>query len=214
MDRNKINKKLESIELFNQFNDSLKSKIANLCKIKKFNKNQIIYSKGNNCLSFDIIIEGALTAYTLSDSGTENIIFNFEKNSIIGGNLLFSPSPKYPMNIFCKKDCTILSLGRNAIEILIENKEFALFFIKNLSLNAQNLNKKVITYTQNTLRENIMEYLQELEVIQRNNIVKIPIPKKELAEIFGVQRQSLFRELKKMSNDGLIINNNHTITLL
>jgi CRP-like cAMP-binding protein len=214
MDKLEKKKQLENIACFNQFGDDIKSKIIKLGKIRTYNKNQMIYERGSKCLSFDIIIEGTLTAYTVSESGTENVIFSFEKNSIIGGNLLFSPSSTYPMSIFCKKDCTILILAKNTIELLIDNKEFAIFFIRNISMNAQNLNKKVITYTQNTLRENILEYLQELDVIQRSNVVTLPIAKSKLAEIFGVQRQSLFRELKKMSNEGLIKSKNRTITLL
>jgi CRP-like cAMP-binding protein len=214
MDIKEKKNQLEKIECFNQFGDSVQSRILELGKIKTYNKNQMIYERGSNCKSFDIIIKGSLSAYTLSESGTENVIFSFEKNSIIGGNLLFSPSSTYPMSIFCKKNCTILTISKSAIELLIDYKEFALFFISSISMNAQSLNKKVITYTQNTLRENILEYLQELDVIQRSNVVILPISKIELAEIFGVQRQSLFRELKKMSNEGLIKNNNRKITLL
>jgi CRP-like cAMP-binding protein len=205
---------LKTLDSFNQFGEVVQSKILELGKINKYNKNQLIYSMGNNCLSFDIIIDGILTAYSLSESGNENVIFSFQKNSIIGGNLLFSPSSNYPLSIFCKKDCVILTLSKSAIESLIEYKEFALFFIKCISKNAQNLNKKVITYTTNTLRENILEYLQELEVIQRSNVVTLPVTKSELSQLFGVQRQSLFRELKKMSDENLISIENRKITLL
>ncbi|MBK5201557.1 MAG: winged helix-turn-helix domain-containing protein [Spirochaetaceae bacterium] len=67
-----------------------------------------------------------------------------------------------------------------------------------ISQNAQNLNKKIVKYTKTTLRDNII----------------LPITKKKLAIVFGVQRQSLFREIKKMSEDGIIEYNNIKILLL
>ena len=39
------------------------------------------------------------------------------------------------------------------------------------------------------------------------------IPKKELADYMGVQRPSLFRELKKLKDEGIIVIDNRTIQL-
>ena len=52
-----------------------------------------------------------------------------------------------------------------------------------------------------------------LEVIQRSNVVTLPVTKSELSQLFGVQRQSLFRELKKMSDEDLISIDNRKITV-
>lgn len=214
MNKEKKKKYLDSIDNFMEFNDEIKSQIFLLGTIRQFNKDGLIYASGSSCTSIDIVIEGSLSAYSLSESGSENVIFTLQKNSIIGGNLLFSPSPYYPISIFCKKDCTLLNISKQSIETLLAHKDFALFFIKNISKNAQSLNKKVISYTQNTLRENILEYIQELVVIQRHNQVELPITKNELSQLLGVQRQSLFREFKKMSDDGLIKVDNRKITIL
>ncbi len=214
MDKDEKKQIINSYSRFKLFSKEVQSKILEGGKVKKYNSNQVIREKGSVCSSIDIVISGTLNSFTLSESGTENVIFNFERGSILGGNLLFSPSPIYPMTIFCKKDCTTLNLSRDLIIDLLNDREFAIFFIAMISKNAQSLNKKVLTYTQNTLRENIIEYIQELIVIQRSNTVKLQITKAELATLFGVQRQSLFRELKKMNDEGIITTHNKEITLL
>jgi len=50
--------------------------------------------------------------------------------------------------------------------------------------------------------------------VQKSNIIKIEVTKKDLAEKFGVQRSSLSRELNKMRKDGLIEYDAYSITIV
>ena len=59
-------------------------------------------------------------------------------------------------------------------------------------------------YTQKSLRENLLDYLLALSTQQQSRSVLLPVTKKQLADYFGVQRPSLFRELKRMREEGLI----------
>jgi CRP-like cAMP-binding protein len=68
--------------------------------------------------------------------------------------------------------------------------------------------------TQKTLRGNIMEYLHQQSVFQHSTTITLPISKKELADYLGVQRPSLFRELKKLSDENVIRIQNRSVTLL
>lgn len=214
MKENILYNELEKISFLNEFSPKVKTALLGLGKIKKFNKNQIAYNKGDLCNSFDVVIEGILASYSLSSNDNENVMFNFTPNTFMGGNLLFANKPLYPMSIYAQENSIIFCLNKEEIISLLDFKEFALFFIISISKNAQNLNKKIVKYTQNTLRDNIIEYLQELCVIQRTNNVILPLTKKELAIVFGVQRQSLFREMKKMKDEGIIEYENKKIHLL
>ncbi|WP_346898573.1 helix-turn-helix domain-containing protein [Clostridium sp. UBA7503] len=50
--------------------------------------------------------------------------------------------------------------------------------------------------------------------IQKSNVIKLKVTKKDLAEKFGVQRSSLSRELNKMRKDGLIEYDAYSITII
>ncbi len=67
--------------------------------------------------------------------------------------------------------------------------------------------------TQKTLRENIMDYLKQQSIIQCSSEIVLPFSKKELADYLGVQRPSLFRELKKLKEEGVVEIDNRTIRL-
>jgi len=76
------------------------------------------------------------------------------------------------------------------------------------------MNRKIAMLTQKTLRGNLTDYLRQQAAFQGSSDIRLPISKKELADYLGVQRPSLFRELKKMKGEGLIDVSNRIIRLL
>lgn len=180
---------------------------------KRYDKGITVHAQGDACESMDIVLSGSLVAYSLSPNGSENIVFEFHKNSIIGANLLFGNTNQYPMNIYCIDKCKLLHLSKSDVELLLHDYQFAMNFIVSISLNSQGMNKKIAIYKQKSLRENLLDYFSALSVEQNSKTVTLPISKKQLADYVGVQRPSLFRELKQMKDERLIAIDHRQISL-
>ena len=75
------------------------------------------------------------------------------------------------------------------------------------------MNKKIAMHSQRTLRDNLMDYLLSLSIEQKSKTIILPNSKKQLADYLGVQRPSLFREFKKLKEEGILEINNRIITL-
>ncbi|SHK49196.1 cAMP-binding domain of CRP or a regulatory subunit of cAMP-dependent protein kinases [Hathewaya proteolytica DSM 3090] len=168
-------------------------------KIKEYAKGETLYNQGCLCNSLDIVVYGSLTAYSLTENGSSTIMFEFKKDSIIGANLLFATNNVYPLNIYCSSECRIIHIEKTAVEILLHNYDFVMSYIKSLSQNSLGLNQKIAMFSRKTLRQNIFEYLFQQSIVQCSATVYLPFTKKEFADYLGVQRPSLFRELKKCS---------------
>ena len=98
---------------------------------------------------------------------------------------------------------------------MLHDYDFVMLYIKSLSQNSLGLNHKIAMFSRKTLRQNILEYLLQQSITQHSQTVKLPFSKKkEFADYLGVQRPSLFRELKKMQLDGVISIDNRKITVL
>lgn len=193
----------------------LEDLISNRQIIKKiYHKGLTVHEQHSKCWGMDIVCSGKLVAYALGANGSETIVFDFQKGDVVGANLLFGKENKYPMNIYCLEDCTTIHIAKEAVLEFLKEYTFVLPFVKLLSLNSQGMNQKIAMYTQKNLRENIMDYLGALSLEQGTKIITIPISKKQLADHFGVQRPSLFRELKKMKDQGLIEIDNRQIKIL
>lgn len=197
------------------FKDVDKFLLKNVDMIKKkYTKGSTVYEKGIVCNSLDIVLSGDLVAYAASANGSESRVFSFEKDNTIGANLLFGNINRYPFNIYATTNCELLHINKDAVEALLKDYEFTLNFVKILSLNSQVMNQKIAIYTQKTLRENLMDYFSTLSLQQNSRLITLSMSKKQLADYLGVQRPSLFRELKKMQDEGLIFVSNKEIQLI
>ncbi len=206
---------LSALELFNGIDKECLRNLVNDNKIirRSFHKGMTVHEHGSKCLGLDIVLSGGLIAYSLASNGSEIVVFEFRKNNVIGANLLFGNQNKYPMNIYCTEDCVLFHIYKDTVLELLKNYDFVMPFVRSLSLNSQGINKRIAMYTQKSLRENLMDYLIDLSAKQNSHIVRLPVSKKQLADYFGVQRPSLFRELKRMKDEDLIKIDNKTITL-
>lgn len=171
---------------------------------RSYHKGATVHEQNTECYIMDVVYSGRLVAYSLTPNGSESVIFEFETGSIIGANLLFGNQYRYPMSIYCTSNSVLLHISKSGIKELLKEYGFVMQFVQSLSMNAQGMNRKIAMYTQKSLRENLMDYFRVLSTQQKTNSIVLTITKKQLADYFGVQRPSLFRELKRMKDEGLI----------
>ena len=169
-----------------------------------YGKGQTIYSPGALCEALDVVVEGHLVATTLAENGSETVVFRFTPGSTVGANLLFGDRHHYPLAIQTLSEVTLLRIPKAKVEGLFQDQAFVMSFIHELSLNAQGLNQKMALLTKKSLRQNILAYLSHLSDKQQSDTVLLPMTKKDMADYFAVERPSLFREFKRLKEEGII----------
>jgi len=206
---------LRNISLFSAVKQSNleKLKASNHIYQKHYMKGVTVHNANETCRTLDIVLSGSLVAYSLSANGSSTTMFEFSKESVIGANLLFGKSHSYPLNIYCLTDCQIIHIDVNAVLEFLHDYNFTLHYIRSISQNSQGINQKIAMFTQRTLRENIMDFFKQQTIIQKSSTILLPMSKRQLADYFGVQRPSLFRELKKLKDEGIIEIDNRTIEI-
>jgi CRP-like cAMP-binding protein len=206
---------IESIPLFSRLPpDELMPLISdNQLYLKNYSKGATVYNQKDSCRTLDIVLSGSLVAYSLSENGSAMTMFEFSKGQILGANLLFGDSHEYPFAFYCMSDAQILHVTKKAVSDFLHDYHFTMQFIKMLSHNSQKLNRRITMATQKTLRENLLDYLRQQSILQHSNNIVLPISKKQLADYLGVQRPSLFRELKNLKDEGVIDVFNRTVRL-
>lgn len=208
---------LEHIDLFKEL--SLKD-INELITDDSFNtktykKNSVIYFQNEKCTTLDIVLKGIISVQGIDDKGSYISISDFNMCDVIGGNLLFSHKNFYPMMVLAKTDATILHIKKDLILKLCQsNTSFLINFLQALSDKTLILTEKIKTLSFKSIRQCIIDYLIYEKYIQKSNIIKLTLTKKQLAEKFGVQRPSLSRELNKMRKEGLITYDAYSIEIL
>lgn len=183
--------------------------------INKYNKNVILHFEGEPCTKTEIILSGNVVVERIDESGGLMSVAEFVSGDLIGGNLVFSKNPYYPMTVTTRDNCVILEIKKHELfNLFIENPEFLRTFLEYISDHASMLGDKIKHYVNRTIRESILSYLQHESKAQDAKKITLNITKTALAEKMGVQRTSLSRELNKMKKDGLIDFDMQSITIL
>lgn len=184
-------------------------------KIKSYNKNSVIHFDSERCSKIEIIICGKIVIDSIDEDGNLLTISNFYGNDILGGNLVFSKNPYYPMTITAQSNSEILEIEKDVLfDLFGNNQDFLRTFLELISDNAFILSDKIKNYTNKSLREKIMNYLEYERKRHNSDYIRLNITKTALAEKLGAQRTSLSRELANMREEGLIIFDRASITLL
>ena len=184
-------------------------------KVTSYKKSSVVHFDGERCSKLEIILSGKVVVDRIGESGNLLTISEFYNDDILGGNLLFSKYPYYPMTVLTQLPTDILEIDRETLfELFCNNPIFLRTYLELTSDRAFILGDKIKHYINKTIRESIMNYLNYESKIQNSNRIKLNTTKKSLAEKIGVQRTSLSRELAKMRDDGLILFDTDSITLL
>lgn len=184
-------------------------------KVTSYKKNSIVHFDGETCSKLEIILSGKVVVDRIDKSGNLLTISEFYSDDILGGNLLFSKNPSYPMTISTQLPTDILEVDRETLfELFCHYPLFLRSYLGLISDHAFILGDKIKHYVDRSIRERMISYLSYESKKQNSNRIKLSITKKALAEKIGVQRTSLSRELAKMRKDGLIQFDTDSITLL
>jgi CRP-like cAMP-binding protein len=132
-------------------------------------------------------------------------IAEFFSDDILGGNLMFSKNPRYPMTTTAKQQTIILEINKERLfQLFSDNHDFLRTYLEFVSDHAAILGDRIKHYVNRTIRESIMSFLDYEGKRQKTNRIRLSMSKKALAEKIGVQRTSLSRELANMRDEGLI----------
>lgn len=207
------------LKLTGLFDDFSTEKLIDLFEknsyiISQYKKNSIIHFESEICEVLDIVLKGQIIIQKIDQKGNVLTITEFRTSDTIGGNLLFSNHPYYPMSILAKTDVEVLHIKKNLIMQLCQKSEsFLISFLSSISDKTAILTNKIKSISMKSIRESIIHFLNIEYYTQKNSEINLNMTKKELAEKLGIQRTSLSRELNKMKKDGLIDYNAHTILI-
>jgi CRP-like cAMP-binding protein len=162
----------------------------------------------------DVIVHGILAVQQMDEQGNTYSVASFEKQCIVGGNIVFSSKPIYPHTIVSPQECKIVRIDTGTIfHFCVTYPEFLKLFLKAASDNTLLVNEKLTSIMHHSLRQRLVAYLKSESIRQQTTSVVLPVTKTHLAHIIGVQRTSISRELARMQNEGLLMCEKKKITL-
>ncbi|MDA3891908.1 MAG: Crp/Fnr family transcriptional regulator [Salinivirgaceae bacterium] len=182
-------------------------------QIKKYDKEDIIASRTDECSSLMVIVEGCVRGEMLDYSGKVLKVEDIFAPRPIAAAFLFGQNNRFPVDVIANTEVSILKIPKESvIKLFQHNDQFLKNYLNAISNRAQFLSQRIWFLSFKTIKGKLAQYI--LNLLQENmKIVTLPLPQKEVAEFFGVTRPSLARALGEMEKDGIIEVNRREITI-
>ncbi len=184
------------------------------CILGRYGKKTVIVHENEPCRSVGFILEGTLSFQQISVSGEMIKIHMFHPGDCFGLAIIFASQPLYPYTLITSSAAAILYIPIERIKALLNvSPVFCNNFSVHLSDRIRMLQAKVRILSQRDVRSRLILYLSGAASHTGAARFKLSSSKTEIADLIGVARPSVSRELRRMQEDGLIVLEGNWITI-
>lgn len=184
-----------------------------------FEKNQVIFSAGDNIEKIGIVLSGEVQIEEEDVWGNKMIISEIPKGNTFAEAFCCAPNSIFPFRAVASKKSRIMFIEyRKIITSCGGDWEFRPILISNMiGILAQKniiLTRKMGHITKRTTRQKIMSYLSFKSKQAQSRYFEIPFNRQQLADYLSVDRSALSKELCKMRDEGIIEFNKNQFKLI
>lgn len=211
-----IIQKLSTFILFNGLDEKTLEKVLAISgyQLKRYTAGEIIALEASTCQQLGLIFEGCISISKIYPSGRTVAITTLDEGSIFGEVVLFSNHNVYPSTVIATNACSVLFFEKNAfIKMCNEFPQVYSHLLKAFSDRILLLNQKITNLSFKSIRQKIIHYLFQAYKKQNSLYIDVSMSRNDWAEMLGVPRPSLSRELIKMKAQHLIDFDKSTIQL-
>jgi CRP-like cAMP-binding protein len=184
-------------------------------RIEDVKKNHVIASEDDDCTSIGIVLEGAVEVKKIYPSGKSVTVAQLSSGNMFGEVILFSDKRKYPSTIQASTKAKVFFMTRESfVELSHEEPSVMTNLLNVLSRKILILNNQLKNLSYESIRQKIANFLIQQYGQQQSDYLTLPMSRQKMAEILGVPRPSLSRELIKMKDDGLLDFHKNTVKIM
>jgi CRP-like cAMP-binding protein len=213
--KNEIKKILSSLFLFNSVSDY---ELEQICgeitpEIKKFKHGEKIYSPYEFEKKLGFVLSGECSVERIKQKGSNVPLNLLCTGDSFGIMAVLSKAEEFPTVVIAKKESKILFISEtDALHLMNSYSTVAMNVINFLAKKIEFLNKKVATFSSDTVEEKLASLL--LLRANEAGADEFVFNAKKSAEAINIGRASLYRAISSLSLAGLIILDNKKIIIL
>ena len=182
-------------------------------EIKRFTQGTVIYSPGRFENKVGFIYDGECQVERVKANNSNLPLNKLEKYNSFGILAVFSCDNSYPTQVIAKKDSTVVFISKSDILILIKkHPQISLNLLNFISDLIEFLNKKISTFSSDTVEEKVASFLWNIYTNQ--NCRELSLNMSKIATSINVGRASLYRAIDSLSESKIIEFKNKKIIIL
>ena len=175
-------------------------------------KGEVLFLEGKKGEELFFIIKGAIKLFKTNKDGRE-ITINIAQSGELFAEIVLFLENRYPVSAIAIENSLLLSINAfKMFEKIKENPHFAMKLLGMFARRLSFLTEKIKEISTEDAKDRLYNYLKKLS--DKNGIVSLKLPKKEISSSIGISPETFSRVLKKLSDEGYILIDGKIIRLL
>ena len=172
-------------------------------EITSFKRGDVIFTKESFEKKIGFLCTGACVIERCKQNGDSIPLNTLGKYSSFGILAVLSVEEEFPTRVVATKDSTVLFIGKDEFDRLLNKYPLlARNVINFLASKISFLNKKVLTFSSDSVEEKLASYIHS--EYRRQNNAEIIFNCKKCAEAINAGRASVYRALYSLQSEGAI----------
>jgi len=186
-------------------------------KLRSYKKKEAIYREGDYANYLYFISKGKVKCIKTDDYG-KNFMNDVHHAGEFIGYMTLLEEGEYHETATAMEDTEVAVIPKQDFLALIQkNRDVATKFIKMLSGNVQDREKRLLQLAYAPVRERVADVLLKLnikEIAKNGSPANLKISREDLASIVGTAKESLIRTLSELKKEGLVDTDGQEIKIL
>lgn len=199
----------ESIfDIWYPLNEAQREYLVQNFTVQRYKKNETIYCEGDSPMHLMCLLNGKVKIYKDGVGGRSQIIRMIKPGEYFGYRAYFAEE-NYVTAASAFEPSTLCMIPMTAImELVNENNEFAMFFIRQLSIDLGIADERTVNLTQKHIRGRLAESLLFLKdsygLEEDQSTLSIYLSREDLANLSNMTTSNAIRTLSNFATEKLI----------
>ncbi len=210
---------LKKVYIFSGLDEEELERLQKICRVKTFNKGDIIFFDTEPYLGFYITVTGLVKIYKISKDGREHILHLINPTNTFAEVPLFEnfgeiheDSFRYPANAMALEDETrvVLIPARQFTELLENDSKICIKMLSGFAKRLRHLNHHIEELTLKDVTKRVSGFIlteynnKRKSKTEAEPHIKLLISKADLAAYLGTIIETLSRTFKKLQDENII----------
>jgi CRP-like cAMP-binding protein len=200
---------LSVLPLFNDLSPAELTHIAQGCVLRRLERADMVFSTGERCEEFHVVVTGQVKLFVLSPNGQEKVVELISAGQTFGEAIMFTGQP-YILSAQSLTDTLLLTVSKRAVlEEIARDHRFTLRLLAGLSRRLHGLVHDVEAYSLHSGLQRVIGYLLRDQAIEscaapQARTVSLPVSKATIASRLSLTPEYFSRVLHELADQGLI----------
>ncbi|HWR10287.1 MAG TPA: Crp/Fnr family transcriptional regulator [Rectinemataceae bacterium] len=173
--------------------------------LKFFEEKSMVLLAGCKYSSLYILVEGEAFAEMTSDDGKVVRVESFKAGEALATAMLFTSGQTLPVSVEARTDCRFAVIPKDSLLALcMRHKPILEALLLEMGSRLFSLTEKLKAAQFISLREKLADWLLRRRELSGSATIRLEATRERMAELFGVARPSLSRELGALQRLGIL----------